>query len=138
MDIARRIRGVTDDFMVDLRQLIKAIARERVAHALSGSVNTGFSRGRATRSLGVAGGPGPLENGTENAHRRPKRTRVEVEALTDKLLAFIEANPGKRMEEISAGIGVGTRELTLPMRNLIREKHLRTEGHKRATSYFAR
>jgi hypothetical protein len=42
------------------------------------------------------------------------------------------------MEEISAGLGVPSSELTLPMRTLVRENHLRTLGEKRATIYFAR
>jgi hypothetical protein len=67
-----------------------------------------------------------------------KRTPEELEALTKKLRAAIAKQPGQRIEQIGAGLGVATKELVLPVKKLLGEKSISTKGQKRATTYFAK
>jgi hypothetical protein len=66
-----------------------------------------------------------------------KRPPAELAKLTEKLGDYIKAHPGERMETIGKALGVPTRELNLPVKKLLAAKRIRTEGHKRATEYFA-
>jgi hypothetical protein len=132
----RQLQRATERLVADLRTLIRQAAQASVRRALTGN------------RPDVGGKPAgerpekpfrPLRAETsEEMSRTGKRTRQELEALTDMLLEYIEQNPGLHMEEISAGLGVPSRDLTLPMRILVRENHLRTLGEKRATTYYAR
>jgi hypothetical protein len=159
-----QLRRSTEKLMADLRVLIRQAAQESVRQALTARSGAPTSRRRTPSMpplhphLEDAGGEAHEEEMPDSTRtlRRPttplnegagevtsgtrlgKRSRQAVEALTDRLLEYIEHNPGQRMEEISAGLGVPSSELTLPMRNLVRENHLRTLGEKRATIYFAR
>jgi predicted transcriptional regulator len=54
-----------------------------------------------------------------------------------KLLAYIQANPGQRMEVIGAALGLPRHELALPIKKLLAEKKITRKGVKRATEYFA-
>jgi hypothetical protein len=65
-----------------------------------------------------------------------KRTPEELAALTTKTLAAIKKTPGKRVEELSDALGVGTRELALPILKLFEQKSIKTTGQRRGTKYF--
>jgi hypothetical protein len=74
------------------------------------------------------------------APKRPfgaKRPPAELAKLTEKLGEFIQAHPGLRIEAISKALGAPTKELNLPVKKLIAAKKIRSQGHKRATEYFA-
>ena len=45
-------------------------------------------------------------------------------------------HPGLRIEQINKELGTQTRDLALPLRKLISEGAVRTEGEKRSTQYF--
>jgi hypothetical protein len=68
---------------------------------------------------------------------RPKRTGEELEALSQRLVAFVMNNPGLRIEQINRKLGTTTKDLALPIRKLTAEGVIRTRGQKRATTYFA-
>ena len=72
---------------------------------------------------------------------RPKGAKRDprvLEALTEKLGAFIKKNPGQRIEEIGKALGTRTKDLVLPVKKLIAAKKVSTKGEKRATKYFPR
>jgi hypothetical protein len=81
----------------------------------------------ASRQVSAARPPGA---------RLPKRTREELRALSERIVAFVAENPGLRIEQINAGLGTQTRELALPIRRLLAGGVLRSEGHVRATKYM--
>ncbi len=56
---------------------------------------------------------------------------------TEKLLAYITANPGQRSEQIAEGTRFSTGELALPLRKLVAEKRLKSTGRARGTTYTA-
>jgi hypothetical protein len=149
-DIELRLQRSTERFFVDLRELIAQAARAAVHEALSATTiklaepadqEDPAETPRSSRaSVPVERPEEPEEEDEEELElaRSGKRSKREVEELTDRLLEYIERYPGQRMEQISAGLGVPSRDLSLPMRNLERENHLRVVGQKRATCYYAR
>ncbi len=56
----------------------------------------------------------------------------------DALLAYLKNNPGQRSEAISAAFSTDSDTLRAALKKLIAAGQARTEGQKRATTYFAR
>jgi hypothetical protein len=111
---SQRIEALAKEFVARLQD----IAREELMHVLGG-------RGVRTVSRRAIGGePGA------------KRPPAELEALMDKIMTFVKATPGKRIEQINASLGTSTAELALPMRKLIATRKIKTTGTRRATRYF--
>jgi hypothetical protein len=79
-------------------------------------------------------------NSDSNSARPPgqKRDPKEIDAVTEKLLAYIRKHPGERIEPIGKALGLPTKDLLIPVKRLVGSKHIRTRGQKRATTYFAR
>ena len=46
------------------------------------------------------------------------------------------SSPGLRIEQINKAMGTNTTELALPLRKLVADGALKTEGQRRATKYF--
>jgi predicted HTH transcriptional regulator len=69
------------------------------------------------------------------ADRMARRDNDSIEKAKLRLVEYIRKNPGVRVEQIKKELGVSTKELALPLRKLVSEGVLRTEGLKRATSY---
>ena len=115
-----QIRARVEAFAAELSALIRESAMETVRDALGGGGASRATRGSSQRGKGRKRDPG------------------EIERLTGKLLDYVRSNPGQRIEQIAAGMGISTRELNLPVKKLFSQKSVRTKGHKRATQYFAR
>jgi hypothetical protein len=77
------------------------------------------------------------QNPTARGSKRVRRSLADVQGTAEQALAYIKANAGQRLEEIGHGLGVATAGLKLPIKKLIADKQLRTEGQKRGTRYFA-
>lgn len=65
-----------------------------------------------------------------------KRSPLALRIVTDQLQAMIDLRPGHGIEKLAEYLGTTTRELNLPVKKLIAEKRIRTEGEKRARKYF--
>jgi hypothetical protein len=70
--------------------------------------------------------------------KRIRRSAEDLEAIAARVLAHVKANAGHRLEQIGAALKTDTAILKRPIANLLAMKHLRTEGQKRGTKYFAR
>lgn len=134
-EIDRQIQARIEAFTNELTELVKQAALESISEALSGSMAQPPRGGRARRSNGHVASE-RRSNGVQR--KGAKRSPEELESLADKLLKYVESNPGQRTEQIGAALDVPTKELALPMRKLIREGHLKTKGQKRATTYYAK
>lgn len=66
-----------------------------------------------------------------------KRTFALLAQATSQLLGHIKSNPGQRIEQISADLGLSTQELKLPTQKLLAGRKLKTRGQRRGTRYFA-
>ena len=64
-----------------------------------------------------------------------KRTQADIDALAERLLSFVKATPGLRIEQINKELGTTTKDLALPIRKLVAEGMLSTKGQKRSTTY---
>jgi hypothetical protein len=127
-DVEAEIRARLEQFASELTTLIQESAMSRVADAFSGSAPV--RRGRR------AGAVAPAQRVTRGK-KGQKRDPQLLEALTEKLGAFILQNPGLRIEQIGKSLGVVTKDLALPVKKLVAAKRISTKGQKRATTYFS-
>ena len=65
-----------------------------------------------------------------------RRGPREIQALRTKLLATISEQPGRRAEDINSALGTKTAQIAQPLRQLIEQQLVRTEGERRGTRYF--
>jgi hypothetical protein len=89
------------------------------------------SRGRSAKPRAAAKGRRPLAKGAKG--RRSKKTS----AVALKILSYIKAHPGQRMEHISKGIGVRSRKLKYVVKRLVVEKQVKVRGKTRGRTYVA-
>jgi len=125
-----KIESNVQAFVTELAALVRAAALDSVQAALGGSP--------ARRGTGRPKGSGRKPAAAGKPKRRAKgarRSSENVDATAAKFLAFVKANDGKRLEEISKGLGIDTADLKLPAKNLLAAKAVRTTGQKRGTKY---
>jgi hypothetical protein len=130
-----QIRATINQFIAEISQLVRQAAVQAVSGALGqGDVSTPVRLKAATRA--------PTRRKAGRKPGRPKGKRVrrssaDLEAQGAKILAHVRANPGTRMEGLSAAVRTPTKDLRRPIQELIASGQLRTEGQKRGTQYFA-
>lgn len=117
MDLDREIAVLVTQFRDQVAELSLNAARE----ALNGAFAAQPGRGTRTTTLRAKGA---------------KRDSGALEALRVKLAKTIEANPGRRIEEIAQALGLPTKELALPVRQLLASKVIMKKGKRRGTTYF--
>jgi hypothetical protein len=125
-DLQRQINDRVAAFVADVTEIARQAAMETLSQALH---NGGGVSARGSVSPYAQGAAAPRIRGG-------KRTPQELEQTASALFAHIEAHPGQRMEEIARALGSTTRDLALPVKKLLAERRIRTEGQKRATKYF--
>lgn len=69
--------------------------------------------------------------------RAAKRQPAELQKVAQLLLRFVRQHPGLRVEQINTRLRTTTKDLALPIRKLLAEGSLLTEGQARSTKYFA-
>jgi hypothetical protein len=121
--IQDQVNARIGSFIADIAELAKEAARETLSVAL-GAGPGGFDLSR------------DFSSDFRRRRRGGKRSPEEISQMADTLLDYIGKNPGQRMESIARALDSSTQELTLPIKKLLLGGRLRTEGQKRATSYF--
>ncbi|MDX2052616.1 MAG: DNA-binding protein [Polyangiaceae bacterium] len=131
-DINQQLRARIESFVGEIAELVRQATLESV-YATLGAVETrartsnrGAGRGRAAATFPVAAA----------GRRGGKRSADELVAMSGEILNHVRQNPGQGVEQISAALGISSKELTLPIRKLVGQGELKTEGQKRATKYF--
>jgi len=137
------------EFVADLEKLIRAAALEAVQESLG--VSAPAAKAAPARKAPVAK---PATAPKASAEKAPaakaapaaatggkrkkgqKRSPAELAALQSKLDGFVNANAGKRIEEIGKALSIATSELTRPMKKLLEDGKLRAVGQRRATRYY--
>jgi hypothetical protein len=118
-----RIRELVDEFVENLQNVLRDDLQAAIAN------------------LGLAiGGHRPTT--TSNAHRvargkGAKRDPAALEALSGQFIKFVSSHPGLRIEQINKELGTTTKDLALPIRKLIADGAIKTNGQKRSTTYTA-
>jgi hypothetical protein len=126
----QQINQRVQSFVAEITELARRQALETLSSALAGAgLLTG--RGRAGRN-----GAGRRGRAALAASAGGRRSPDQIEATCEALLGQIGANPGQRIEQIGSAIGMRTKDLALPIRKLLAQKQIRTEGQRRATRYF--
>jgi len=116
-----------DRFAAEIVAAVRESVMEIVQEAIEGA---GFERGnRKGRASSVR---------SAVRAKGAKRDPQLLQALTEKLGAFIKNNPGQRIEQIAQALGTPSKELVLPVKKLIAAKQISTKGQKRSTKYFPR
>ena len=116
-----------ETFAADIVAAVRASVMEIVQEAIDGAgLERGSRRGRASSVRSPVRAKGA------------KRDPQMLQALTEKLGAFIKNNPGQRIEQIAQALGTPSKELVLPVKKLIAAKQISTKGQKRSTKYFPR
>ncbi|MGE0323648.1 MAG: DNA-binding protein [Polyangiaceae bacterium] len=127
------IRARVDAFVADLTDLIHQAILENVQTAIGQALPSAPRRPGRPKGSTAASAPA-----AKRAKKRGgKRTAAELADMADKLVGFVEKNPGSSIEEIGRGIGIPTKELALPVKKLLSEGRLKKKGQKRATRYSA-
>jgi hypothetical protein len=135
----QQIRSRIDSFLNEMSQLVRLSALEAVHAALGGDgavaapKKRGPGRPRKNAAAATTSAPAPAAK----SGKRERRSAESVQATADAFLTYVKANEGQRLEQISAGMGVASKELKLPVIKLLEAKAVRTEGQKRGTMYFA-
>jgi hypothetical protein len=143
------LQSCVDGFVADLTALIRKSAYEAASKVLnkSGSASVAApARRKPGRPLGSKTAAGKTAGASKASakpagakRRKPgeKRDPKVLEAVIEKLLAYVRANPGQRMETIGAALGLPRHELALPTQKLLADGKITRKGVKRATEYFA-
>ncbi|HEU5060722.1 MAG TPA: hypothetical protein VFU21_29530 [Kofleriaceae bacterium] len=118
-------------FVAEITELARKQAFDTLSSALAGAGLFG-GRGRGGRNGAGRRGRGAALAASAGGRRSPD----QIDATCQALLGEIGANPGQRIEQIGAAIGMRTKDLALPIRKLVAHKQIRTEGQRRATRYF--
>ncbi len=78
----------------------------------------------------------PVALKSDKRKKGQKRSPEELAALEAKLEGFIQANGGKRIEEIGKELGIATSELAGPVKKMLDAGRIRSTGERRATRYY--
>ena len=126
------IQSLLESFTAQLEALVNQAAVDRVMTALGGDAPAaaGKRRGRPKGSGRKPGRPAgrPARGG--------KRSSDEVDAMAERLVAYVKSNPGQGLEGIARGLGTSTKELKLPVIKLLASRQIKKTGQKRGTKYF--
>jgi hypothetical protein len=138
-DLSQEISGLVDEFV----SKVTGLARQAAIEALNGALGATSGGAGAARAASKARGasqpssPAALvRRGGATSKPGAKRPPEEMARIKDQVLAYVNANPGNRVEHIKVALGYPTKDLSLPIKKLIAEGAIRAEGEKRATTYL--
>jgi hypothetical protein len=132
--LEQEIKARTEEFVGELATLIKKAALEAVGEALKIE--------HTPAPLQKASSPMPVFRSRKKATAVPqarggKRSSETLAFLSRTVLFDVRREPGRGIEEIAASVGLSTKELTLPVKMLLADGHLRRQGEERATKYYS-
>jgi hypothetical protein len=136
LDPHREIQALIDSFVDRLGEIAKRIALEQLKQAFGTAKLPPVRRSSSASSLSASASAASAASSTSARRGRSRRGPREIEALRDKLLTVISDNPGCRAEDINSALGTRTPQIAQPLRRLIAEQLVRTEGARRGTRYF--
>jgi hypothetical protein len=138
-DFQKQVSHLVEVFVAQ----ITAVARDAAVNTLNAAIDAANRALQGTRVPGAAtprATPGTRVVAPLPRSARPKgakRPQAELAVLQAHLADFIRLNPGLRVEELNRKMGTTTKDVANPLRKLIAEGVVRTEGEKRSTQYFA-
>ena len=127
-----RIESILSDFAAQIRAEVQRQAVAALTTSLGPDDVVRVSRKARTEK---AAPPSDWKATEPNGEKRDPKV---IAALQGKVLAYIAAHPGLRIEQINAGLGTTTKAIFLPIRKLLAAGAIRAKGEKRATTYSKR
>jgi hypothetical protein len=125
------------DFVAQVTEIARRAALETLGAAFSGRPATSGSVATASASGAAVARPAAARSiGRPAGGRGVKRAPEDIEAMGQKFVSFVKANPGLRIEQINKELGTTTKDLALPIRKLEADGVITTKGQRRATQYF--
>jgi hypothetical protein len=129
-DLNTQISKLVSEFVDNVTALARRAAVDTLTGALDDRAGGGGGRRRGVALAGV-----DLTK-LERRGKGAKRSSSQLDRLQSRVMEFVSANPGMRIEQINKELGTSTRDLQLPIRKLIASGSLKSKGEKRATTYF--
>ena len=130
-DFQTQMNHTVQSFVAQISELARRAALDTLESAFGSSTTRGGSAAAtAASSLPSA------RVGRPAGARGAKRTAEDLQATSQRLVSFIKANPGLRIEQINKELGTTTKDVALPIRKLITDGVLTSKGNKRSTTYF--
>lgn len=129
----QKIAALTTEFADNI---LKVIQEHLSLDGIVGSETT--PRRAVNRAAAAKEKPAKAAKAASPRAKHARRTPEEFEALSVKILSFLEKNPGSRMEAISGGLKSETKELAPVIKKLLDGKKIGRKGMKRATEYTLR
>jgi len=138
-DLQSQMNQSVQEFVAQITEIARRAALETLGAAFSGGRATGgngaTTLGSGTSTVKPVAAPRAAV-GRPAGGRGVKRAPEDIEAMGQKFIAFVKANPGLRIEQINKELGTTTKDLALPIRKLEAEGVITTKGQRRATQYF--
>ena len=97
-------------------------------------LRTALNEARLTLIACLAASGVAVPNGGAGT-KRVRRPTGDTDGLADQLLPYVQEHPGQRGEEIAAAFGMDSATVRGPIRRLIADGKVRTEGQRRGTTY---
>lgn len=117
-----------------VRTFTESIKRIVMVHA---TTTLGNMFGEATMAIAPPTGDTPTPAPPATPKPGVKRPARDIADMAERLNAYIIAHPGKRIEQIAAGMGLAkTTPLQLPIVKLLRARAITKTGDRRATRYY--
>lgn len=129
--IANRVRAFVEE--------ITDLARKTAVDLLNGNFTAKVAAAPKAAPAPKAAAPAakaPKAPKAAKASSGGKRSGAELEKLVARVLKEISDKPGQRMEHINRAVGLPTKDLVLPIKKLLAEGKIRSQGERRATQYF--
>jgi hypothetical protein len=136
-DAQSEITRLIEDFTSQLTALVRRSTLEDVLATLQNGAMGGVVRRGPGRPKGSGRGPGrPPNAGRPAGGKRIRRSNEGLEQMSTDLLTHVKSNPGMRGDQIASALGTDVGTMRLPMKKLIAEGQVRTEGQRRGMMYF--
>ncbi len=136
--ITQQLESHIQAFVTEISALVRTAALDSV-HAALGATATPMKRGpgrpKSFSPKAAKGGTKSMPARPTRGGRRVKRSSEDVDAMAQKILAYVKANDGKRMDEIAKAMNTSVKNLTLPALKLLEAKAVKRSGQRRGTKY---
>jgi hypothetical protein len=141
------IRPLIEKFVSDLEAVWRADALRILSESLGKNAgHEGQSppakRGKpgpkpgSKRKAGKAAKPAATKASSSADGRKARRGKTEIDALANKIVAYVKAHPASRAEQIKKALGItGKYEWLAPIGRLLESNRLVSAGQKRSTTY---